>query len=101
LLKTTFFEKEFGKAKFSMNDSVYFVLKVGNRSVEFDPRKNEESEAIPIEPNTIESISVLKGEEAKNKYGEGAKHGVVIITFKDFDMISKELQKKFSDPSKK
>ncbi|UYW02406.1 hypothetical protein K5I29_05790 [Flavobacterium agricola] len=35
-----------------------------------------------IAPNTIEYITVLKGEEAITKYGEKGKNGVVLITTK-------------------
>ena len=33
-----------------------------------------------INPNTIESISVLKDESAKSLYGEKGKNGVILIT---------------------
>ncbi len=35
-----------------------------------------------IDPNTIEKMEVLKGENAVSKYGEKAKDGAVIITLK-------------------
>src|SRR5690606_30847173 len=35
-----------------------------------------------IDPNTIESIDVLKGENAVDKYGKEAKDGVILITTK-------------------
>ena len=35
-----------------------------------------------IDPNTIESISVIKGESAENLYGEKGKEGVIEITLK-------------------
>jgi TonB family protein len=38
-----------------------------------------------IDPNTIESMFVLKGEKAKEKYGEKAKNGVVEIITKKKD----------------
>jgi TonB-dependent SusC/RagA subfamily outer membrane receptor len=41
---------------------------------------NEEMEN--IKPETIESINVLKGENATAKYGESAKNGVIEITLK-------------------
>jgi hypothetical protein len=95
------FKNESGAQKFNSNDSIYFVMKVDDRSLEFDPRGNEKFDFASLDPNTIQSISILKGEEAKNNYGNRAQHGVVIVTFKDFDMISKELQKKFTDLNKK
>lgn len=44
-----------------------------------------------LDPNTIESISVLKGVAGKSLYGDKAENGVVIITTKT---SKKELQKK-------
>ena len=38
-----------------------------------------------IDPNTIASMNVLKGEAATRLYGEDAKHGVVIISTKTLD----------------
>ncbi|PKK38263.1 hypothetical protein BWI96_00255 [Siphonobacter sp. SORGH_AS_0500] len=35
-----------------------------------------------IDPNTIEKVNVLKGEQALSQYGEKAKDGVVVITLK-------------------
>ena len=35
-----------------------------------------------IDPNSIESISVLKGESATKKYGKKGKDGVIEITLK-------------------
>ena len=35
-----------------------------------------------IDPNTIESIYIVKGLEAKEKYGDEGKHGVLLINRK-------------------
>ena len=43
----------------------------------------------------IQSISVLKGKNMIDIFGKDARNGVVTITFKDLDMLSKELQNKF------
>ena len=43
-----------------------------------DKQKIEE-----INPNTIKSVSVLKGESATNLYGERAKSGVLLVTLKN------------------
>lgn len=40
-----------------------------------------------IDPNTIQSVSVLKGESATNKYGIKAKDGAVEITMKNNDAL--------------
>ena len=37
-----------------------------------------------IDPNTIESVSVIKGQSAINIYGEAAKNGVILVITKDF-----------------
>lgn len=82
-------------------DKPYYVLKVNEKSLEFDARKNENLDLESIDPNAIESVSVLKGDEAKNKYGDKGQSGVVIITIKNFDLLSKDLQAKFMDLHKK
>lgn len=82
-------------------DSPFFVLKVDDKSLEIDARNNEELDLETIDPNCIESISLLKGNEAKEKYGDKGQNGVVIITFKDLNLLSKELQRKFTDSNKR
>ncbi|WP_461629747.1 M56 family metallopeptidase [Labilibaculum euxinus] len=47
-----------------------------------DGKIRSAKKAEEINPNDIESIDVLKGEHAIEKYGEEAKNGVVIITSK-------------------
>jgi beta-lactamase regulating signal transducer with metallopeptidase domain len=42
----------------------------------------EQIEKLDIDPNTIESITVLKDEAAVKKYGEKARNGVIIIKLK-------------------
>ena len=37
-----------------------------------------------LDINSIESISILKDQEALDKYGEGAKNGVIIINTKSY-----------------
>lgn len=81
--------------------SPFYVLTVDEKNLELDARKNEHVDLATIDPNTIESIQILKGREAKDKYGDKGQNGVVIITFKDFNLLSKELQAKFTDLSKK
>lgn len=91
-------KKELGSIHIkSKGDSPLYVLKVDNKSLEFEAGKNENLVLETIDPNSIESISVLKGNEAKDKYGDKGQNGVVIITFKDFNLLSKELQTKLTD----
>ena len=85
----------------STQDSPFYVLKVDDKLLEFDSMKNEKLDLEIIDTNSIESISVLKANEATDKYGDKGRNGVVIITFKDFDLLSKELQIKFTDSKNK
>jgi hypothetical protein len=82
------------------NDSILFVLKVDNKSFEVDPRKNEKLDFASIDPTAIESISVLKGLEAKDTHGNNRQNGVIIISFRNFNVLPKALQTKFSDIDK-
>jgi Zn-dependent protease with chaperone function len=43
-----------------------------------------------IDPNTIESITVIKNDEAKRKYGEDGKDGVIIIATRSLDIFSEK-----------
>lgn len=45
-------------------------------------RKSKGMDLKEIDPNTIESISILKDKSATETYGEEAQHGVIIITLK-------------------
>ena len=40
-------------------------------------------EMIQLDPNTIESVSVLKGDAAKKAYGKKGKNGVIVIKTKN------------------
>ncbi|WP_297336546.1 periplasmic heavy metal sensor [Algoriphagus sp.] len=56
----------------------FFIFKTSEGSVEKSSMSN-----LDIDPNDIESISVLKDKSATEVYGEKAKNGVIIITLKD------------------
>ncbi|WP_320019293.1 M56 family metallopeptidase [Labilibaculum manganireducens] len=63
------------------------VIKIKGASISnpiyiVDGKKVSAKKANKINPDDIESINVLKGENAIEKYGEKAKNGVVIITSK-------------------
>ncbi len=47
-----------------------------------DGKEISQSEMEKISPNTIESVTILKGEAAIEKYGDKAKDGVVLVTMK-------------------
>lgn len=72
-----------------------FVLKASEKTLEFDPAKNEKPDLESIDSKWIETITVLKGDDAKNKYGDRGLNGVIVIVFKDLYLLSKELQTKF------
>lgn len=57
------------------NEPLY-VIKRGKNNIDFV------SNVSNIDPNEIESIQVLKGESAVEKYGEKGRNGVVIIVLK-------------------
>lgn len=77
--------------------SPLFVLTVGDKSVEFDPKANEVLDLQSIDPTAIESISVLKNGEATAQYGDKGRNGVVLISLRSAKRLSNELQLKFSD----
>jgi hypothetical protein len=79
----------------------FIVLKVDDTSLEFDSLKNEKIDWKIIDPNSIQSIFVLKGKAATDRYGSRGRDGAVMITFKDFHSISKEHQIKFIASNKK
>lgn len=53
-----------------------------------------------IDPETIESINVLKDESATTMYGEKGKNGVVLVTLKKDDPISQTFKLKSNSPLK-
>ena len=95
-------KKELNSNQISLTkDYPFTVLKVDDKLLEFNSGKNEKLDLDLIDPNSIESISVLKGKDATDKYGSKGLGGAIVITFKDFNSISKELQTKFIDSNKK
>ncbi len=54
----------------------------------------EKKEAMSIDPKTIKSIDVLKGDNAVKAYGEKANNGVVMIHLKDADDYKREESRK-------
>ena len=47
-----------------------------------DGQESTKAESDKINPDMIESVSILKGEQAISKYGENGKNGVVLISMK-------------------
>jgi hypothetical protein len=64
-------------------------LEITNSELFKDPRS--------IKPDWIDSITVLKGKAAEEKYGARGKHGVVLVDLKEnsFGLLSSELRSKF------
>ncbi|MGK0291614.1 MAG: bla regulator protein BlaR1, partial [bacterium] len=72
------------KPKNSKNEPIIKIkgASINNPLYIIDGKKTSAKKADKINPDDIESIDVLKGEHAIEKYGEKAKNGVVIITSK-------------------
>lgn len=56
-----------------------------NPLILIDGKKSSQTELNMISPNNIEAINVLKGDAAKNIYGDKGKNGVIEITTKKKD----------------
>lgn len=67
----------------SADSSPTFYIKNGNLYLKI-PSVNE------INPNDIESIEVLKGEKAIEKFGQNGKNGAIILTLKEKTPLQKE-----------
>jgi len=84
----------------SKNEIINIKITLVNKYESLESTQNENRPILPFEvlydpankvmsiknstedPNTIESINVLKGMAAKSMYGEKGKHGVILITSK-------------------
>jgi len=73
-------KKKEAENKQAMDKALYFA----------DGVEITKDELAKIDPNKIESINVLKGEEAIKKYGDKGKNGVIIITSKTKQAASME-----------
>ena len=77
--------------------SAIYVLKVDNKSLVLMPGQNEDITLKSFDADWIQSISIQKGKNMIDIYGKDARNGVVIITFRDFKIIPRELQDKFRE----
>ena len=66
------------------------ILKSGNETIEFDPAKGDTLDNDALKPEWIESISVLSSDEAKDVYGKKGADGVIIISLKEDQFITRE-----------
>ena len=76
------------------------VLKVDDKTLKIDQSKPTGEILNDIKPNWISTIEVWKDQKAIELYGEEAKGGVIVITFKDLTGLSKELQDRFNEIKK-
>ncbi len=87
----------FDSARFSNKTlAPLFVLKAGNKYGEVDNVKDYSFDVRSINPDWIKEIQVLKDIASKSQYGDRGANCVVIISFKDFNILSKELQSRFT-----
>ena len=63
-------------------DGIPFDNSVNNNGTGFDANTVMSNRLFDIDPNMIESITVLKGASAAVVYGSGAQNGAIIITTK-------------------
>lgn len=63
-------------------DGIPFDNSVNNNGTGFDGNSVMSNRLFDIDPNIIESITVLKGASAAVVYGSGAQNGAIIITTK-------------------
>jgi hypothetical protein len=68
-----------------------YVLKADDKVAEIDPEKNKEFSVNSLKPDWIESVDVLTGDKARAEFGEKGRNGVIIIQFKSYYILSKEV----------
>jgi hypothetical protein len=93
-------EPNYKTVKLIAKKTPYFVLKVNDRVLEFKANDQERLDVDKLDANNIESMHVLKDQEAIDQYAENGKNGVVIITFKAFDKLPHSLQLQFNSKGK-
>lgn len=75
-------------------------LMKSNALIIIDGKETTKAEMDKINPEKIESVSVLKGESATKLYGEKGKDGVVLITLKKDPTTSQNLKVQTNTPLK-
>lgn len=93
-------EPNYGTIKILAKKKPYLVLKADDRVLELKADESERLDVDKLDANNIESMHVLKDQEAINQYAENGKNGVVIITFKAFDKLPHSLQDQFNTKGK-
>lgn len=82
--------KEFENAAFpeqTVPPTIYNLKDSGNRPLVIIDGKTKAVDVDMIEPETIESVSVLNDKRATDKYGEKAKDGVIEVKTKKVQMV--------------
>ena len=74
-----------------------YVLKADDKTVEIDPTKNEQFKMETLESGWIKSIEVLSPESALGEYGARGRNGVVVVQFKSYYILSKEVHALFEE----
>lgn len=93
-------EPNYGTVKLLAKQKPYLVLKVNERVLELKADESDRLDMNKLDAKNIESIHVLKDQEAIDQYAENGKNGVVIITFKAFDKLPHSLQDQFNNKGK-
>ena len=78
----------------------YLVLKVDNKTLKIGKGKMASEKLNEIKADWVSTVEVWKDQKAVDLYGEDAKGGVIAITFKDINVLSKEFQDLFNDLKK-
>jgi len=77
-----------------------YVIKVDGKTLDIGRGLFGKIKLDDIETEWISSVQVIKDEMAIEKFGIRGQYGVVVIQFKDFNLLSKELQQMFNEVSK-
>ena len=89
------------KPKIDKSLQPIFILKAGDKTVKLENKSDGVSTLDDINPNQINTLTVLKDRDAISQYGEEAKNGVIVIVMKDFDSLPDRTKKLFEITDKK
>lgn len=72
-------------------DGIPFEVETEN-GLFYKDKNNSKSKFLDLDPNSIDSIDIIKGQTAIDAYGEKGKNGVVLVTTKepDLEIIQKQ-----------
>lgn len=75
----------------------YYVLKADDKSIGIISTEDNKFELSSIEAELISRMEVIKGKNATDQYGVLGANGVIVITFKNYATLPKELKDRFRD----